>query len=242
MNNAMYAAATGSRIEQHRLEVIANNLANMQTTGFKEDKAYFAEVLQFISDEKFDSERKDAFLTRALSSSTNFRPGPVHVTGNQFDAAINGNGFFVVETDQGEAYTRDGAFKLDLEGRLVTTDGRTVMGEGGEIVVGNGTLEISSTGNVLVNGVATDKLRIAAFENPRELKKLSANTFINEGRAQEVEEPEYFIVHKALESSNVNPVRAMSEMVQVGRTFEAYQRIISLMDDINERAAQLGKL
>ena len=226
-----------------RLDVISNNLANYATAGFKEDKPYFRDIMQFFSDNRFASQRRNASLSRSINSATNFSPGVIRQTGNELDVAIQGDGFFVAQKDGQEIFTRCGTFRLDEEGRLTTPDGSLVMGEGGEIVVGPGALEVDSEGNIMVNGETIDKLKIIEFDDHKKLQKRSGNFFENKGAANPNDEPEFKIVHKALEMSNVNPVRQLAELVDAGRSFEAYQKIIKIIDDINQSSTStLGRV
>lgn len=243
MNNAIYAAATGSRIEMYRLDVISNNLANAGTAGFKEDKTYFRDILQFMGDKQFDRYRKNANILDSIHSVTNFSSGAIRNTDNPLDFAIQGEGLFVVEQNGKESYTRNGAFRLDTEGRLTTHDGLAVMGESGEIMVGAGEIDVDSDGNILVNGQMVDRLKIVNFEDPHLLHKASSNLFEAERGAVPDDEPEFKIVGRALEMSNVNPVRQMARLVETGRNFEGYQRIIKIIDSINQRSStSLGKV
>ncbi len=126
---------------------------------------------------------------------------------------------------------------------MVTPDGAMVMGESGEIVVGTGSLDIDEEGNIAVNGEVIDKLKIVAFKDERNMIKTSENFFDKDQEAVEDGEAQYQIVHKSLEQSNVNPVKQMVEMVDTGRSYEAYQKLIKMMDDLNQRSSlQLGKL
>lgn len=243
MNNAIYAAATGSRIEMYRLDVISNNLANSGTAGYKEDKTYFNDILQYMSDKQFDRHRRNANVLDSIHSVTNFTSGVIKNTDNPLDFAIQGDGLFVVQSGDQEFYTRNGAFRVDSEGRLATQDGRTVMGESGEIMVGAGEVDVDSEGNILVDGQMTDRFKIVSFEDPHQLRKTNANLFEADRRAIPNEEPEFKIVGRALEMSNVNPVRQMAQLVETGRNYEGYQKVIKIINDINQRSStQLGRV
>jgi flagellar basal-body rod protein FlgG len=239
----MYAAATGSRLQMLRLEVVANNLANASTVGYKEDKTYFSDVLKMATRNDSSPVDPTSALSEKLSSIINFKQGPVRQTGHDMDVAIEGKGLFVVEKEGEIYYTRNGAFRLDTEGRLATADGGLVQGESGEITVGDGRFEVSSQGGVFVNGEELDQLKIVAFEDTRSLRKESAGLFIADPNARPVEDLDVQIAHRALEMSNVNPIRQMTEMVEAGRVFEAYQKIIKMVDTVNQRSAtQIGKI
>ncbi len=243
MNNSLYAAAMGSRLEMLRLDVISNNLANYGTAGFKGDKPYFKDVLQFMSDKQFARSRKSVSRHGYIASVTNFRQGVIKNTGNPMDVCIQGDGFFEVNRGGKVGYTRSGAFRLDTEGRLRTVDGGIVRGEGGEITIGAGEVHIDGEGNISVDGQQVDKLKVVNFAEPRRLRKTSGNLFGKDQSALPMEGGDYKIVHKALEASNVNPVRQMTQMIEAGRNYEAYQKMIKIINDINERASNnLGRV
>ena len=237
MNNSLYAAATGSRLEMLRLDVIANNLANFSTSGFKADKPYFKDVLQFMSDKQFDKSRRGTSRNEFIASVTNFRQGAVKNTGNPLDFSIQGDGFFEVVKDGKTGYTRNGAFQLDPEGRLMTSDGALVQGDGGEITLGSGKIEVGSEGNITLDGQEVDKIKVVNFSDPRMLRKVNGNIFEKGASVVPLDDGQFTIINQALESSNVNPVRQMTQMIEAGRNYEAYQKMIKIINEINERSS-----
>ena len=238
MINAVYAAAIGSRREMARLDVIANNLANVGTAGFREDKPFFKQLTQFLGEG--DNGGGGTSVNESLASVTVHRPGALRQTGNSTDIAIQGDGFFVVQDENGkEGYTRCGAFRLDGEGRLVTMDGSVVQGEGGEILVTEGELIIDSGGNIIVNGDISDRLKIVDFDNKNMLSKIGKVQFSDDQQqaGMKSEDVDYTVVQGAIEESNVNPIKQMVLMIDAGRNYEAYQRIMKMVDQTNENAA-----
>lgn len=240
MNNAIYAAVLGTRIESFRLDVVANNIANAGTPGYKSETPSFLSHLDYLSRPEYDASRKALKdVSKYFSTTSRFTAGPVRYTGRETDLAIEGEGFFVLETPRGEAYTRAGNFHVDAEGNLVNSAGYPILGEGGPITVDPSEVFIvTEEGAVFSGSDQVDVLRVVDFNNAGGLKKLAGNVFINPGSAAQKPEPRFSIVQNALEGSNVNVMRQMTAMVSAGRRFEAYTRVIRLVDDINSRATQ----
>jgi flagellar basal-body rod protein FlgF len=244
MINGIYAAVLGSRMESLRLDVVANNIANADTPGFKADYPIFKTNYAYLSDNAYDGYRQAMKDVRSFyNSKSSMQPGPIHYTGRKGDVAIDGSGFFTVQSPQGEAYTRAGDFRTNVEGTITTAGGMPVLGEGGPITVDAGQeFTVGQDGTVYVGTEAVDKLRVADFD-PSSLTKIGSNLFIKQAGAAERPDPEYTILGESLESSNVNVVRQMASMVTAGRQFEAYQKAIKLLDDTNSRSSNsLGKI
>jgi flagellar basal-body rod protein FlgF len=153
------------------------------------------------------------------------------------DVAINGSGFFSIQTPDGVQYTRQGNFTLDSEGVLITPDGYPVLGEGGEITLEEGTVEIDGQGGVYVDGDEVGRLQISDFTNPETLTKAGNGRFVGSDAAIMGERPENSTVSQGyLETANVNPVRAMTEMIETSRAFEAYQKVIQSADEATSKS------
>jgi flagellar basal-body rod protein FlgG len=166
-----------------------------------------------------------------------FSQGAIQTTGNPLDVAINGDGFFSIQTPDGVQYTRQGSFTLNTEGVLVTQDGYPVMGEGGEIALEEGTVEIDMQGTLYVDGDEVGRLQITDFPNAGSLKKTGNGRFIPTDPALQGRQPEDTIVRQGhLESANVNPVSAMTEMIETSRAFEAYQKVIQSTDEATAKS------
>jgi flagellar basal-body rod protein FlgF len=216
---------------QRELDVIANNLANLNTTGFKQDDVVFEEFLMPVArDETFQrgADRRMSFVWDR-ATATNLGQGGITQTGNALDVAINGRGYFVVQTPEGERFTRNGSFELNAQNQLVTKQGQLVMGEGGPIVfeardVG---ITIGRDGSVSSSGGIRGRLRIVDGDQPRAMEKEGDNLFrLREGRRAETVALTD-VRQGALESSNVVPVLALSRMIEVTR---AYQSLASNLE------------
>ncbi len=245
MNNAIYAAVLGARYELFRLDVISNNLANASTPGYRSDVPVFSSQLDYVSRPEYNASRQAmGNVNELMGASPRFSEGAIQSTGRDLDVALTGDGFFVVNTDQGEAYTRAGNFQVDTEGNLVTTKGYSVMGQGGAIVIDpSRKITISSDGTIYADDEEIDRLMVADFRDKNRLQKIGGGVFTNPGGAVVNDEPAYSISQGFLENSNVNPVREMAALVTAGRQFSALQKVVRLVNEINSRATQnLGNL
>jgi flagellar basal-body rod protein FlgG len=236
----MYLAAAGALVQQMRLALLANNVANINTIGYKGEKTVF----RIVQDPPAQSPQPSSILTQPLSpyappfsAITDFSQGAIRSTGNPLDVAIDGEGFFSVRTPQGVQYTRQGSFNLDDRGVLVTRDGYPVLGEGGEITLEEGSVEIDMQGNVYLDGDEVGRLRISAFPNDSSLKKTGNGRFAVSDQTARLNRPENTLLRQGhLELANVNPVRAMTEMIEVSRAFEAYQKVIHSADEATAKS------
>jgi flagellar basal-body rod protein FlgG len=251
-------AATGALAYQKRMEILSNNIANANTVGFKQDKTLFRQHYQSALSNVDPPEATDTATSQApefwfeVSTRTDFSTGPLKTTGNRFDLAIVGTGFFCVETPEGILYTRRGDFGINADGTLVTREGRPLLGDGGEITVdsqadvadpGGHEFLVHSDGTVEVDGNSVGKLRIVQFSDARELEKTDGTYFIaGPGSGNETPATDYRISQGALELSNVDAVRMMTELIEVLRGYEAYQKVIRSVDEVNSRAInEIGK-
>ncbi|MBZ0272069.1 flagellar basal-body rod protein FlgF [bacterium] len=243
MTNGIYAAVLGARIEGTRLDVIANNVANAGTPGFRADRALFSTHLDFVSDDKFNKFRKTLDnVGRYFQTASTFTSGPIQFTGREGDAAIEGEGYFVLQGPNGDIYTRAGNFRVDTDGTLRSASGFAVMGEGGPITVDpTRDLSFGPDGAVFSGGEQVDRLRVAAFEDQRLLRKAGGTGFTGDAAAPKAD-PEFTVVNGALEGSNVNVMREMAGMVTTSRQYESYQRTIKMIDEVNGRATSLGRI
>ncbi len=243
MYGAIYTAASGALAQEKRLTVLANNISNINTAGFKKDISVF-KVLDANGDttvnpiaEGNSPVEANAPLYLQYRTATDFSPGPVKKTDNPFDLAQEGNGFFCVQTPEGMRYTRNGHFTLDPQGLLVTRDGYTVIGDGGEISIDGQNFAVDIQGNISVDGAQVDKLRVVEFADPLVLKKVGDTLFATTDPDAIPDSPELIKVRQGyLELSNVDPVRMMTEMIEVLRGYESYQKAIRALDDASAKS------
>lgn len=228
----MYTTLSGQIAAYKSIEVIANNLANMTTTGFKAEKLIFEKALTqqgsaqgSLRDEISEPNRlKTDEFTRIKGTFTDFSQGAVKKSANPLDVAINGEGLFVVLTPDGERYTRTGEFSLDATGRLVTYGGHAVQGTGGDIVIGSGQAKIENDGSVVVDGQIVNQIRLVKPTEETQLLREAQQLFrLPEGGAIE-EVPNVQVMGGALELSNVNAVLELTHMIMASRTYEAMEQ------------------
>lgn len=251
MYTGLYAAVSGSISQERHLSILSNNLANVSTVGFKVDKPVFTlsdpnaivgtvtsaenHVTQIDSIDPLQSQH--SLQQEIVKTVTDFSQGPIRQTGNPLDIALEGDGFFMVTTQNGQAYTRQGTFTLNDEGVLTTSDGLVVEGEQGPLDLRGGRIEIDSTGQIRVGGLVRGRLKIVDFEQPDLLQKKGHGLFESTSEALVEKEPLSLTVHQgAVEASNSNPITLMSTTIMATRAYEAYQRVIQAFDETAGRA------
>jgi flagellar basal-body rod protein FlgF len=242
--DGIYSALSGAVAQERSLDIVANNVANSGTTGYRADRVAFEESLTRAQ----QTSQTPNSLRYVELAEVRFddSQGALRETGNQLDCAIQGEGYFAVETPNGERYTRDGSFVTDAEGTLRTHDGHAVMGgEPGQpptrITIPDGTaaVQIDRTGEIRADGVSVGRLRISAFD-PQTLQKEGHTLFVASGAPRAAEGAE--IEQGYLESANLNAVAGLNELISASRSFEAFQRVIQGFRSIDERSARdLGK-
>lgn len=258
MVKGLYTAYTGMLNEQHRMDVLTNNLANADTNGFKKEGAT-SQSFDAILAYKIKDSSEGTHLSRRLGVNhpgvkigegyTDFSQGPIKATGNTYDLALTDSGFFAVEftNKAGETsikYTRDGDFTLTENGRLVTRDGDPVLDVNGSPIEVNQLLpvEINSSGQIIQDGRVVATIQITDFENYDYLERYGENYFQPIEGAQE-KEAAAEIRSGYLETSNMSVVTEMVNMITVARAYESNQKVITTYDSTLEIAAnQLGRV
>ena len=228
MSDAIKAAAQGMRYWEQKQAAMANNLANVSTPGFKGEKV-FARLL--------DGQVSGLGVVDQGE-------GTRQVTDRAMDFALEGDGFFVVETPNGERYTRAGSFSLNAEGVLVDQGGNAVQaGGGGSIVLPPGTVNVTSNGDIEVDGAVVATFKIAAVPQGQNLEREGGVYFLP-STGEVAPEPGSFRVHQGqLEESNVDPMMGLVDMLDVQRNYAALQRTISVADGIEGRIANdIGRI
>ena len=235
MPGTQYVALSGLRTRLDELDRIAGDIANINTPGYKGMRS----ALHSSERPSFDSELTTAIDSVAAGTKVDFSPGMAINTGRNLDAAIDGQGFFVVETNRGTRYTRNGHFSKSAEGELTTADGGIVQGSSGPITLGKGEIRIDDQGNVWSGATKAGQLQIVTFDDPTKLTRESGSVFKNDVGlvANDVDEP---LVHGgSLEGSNVSLPERMAQLVDVSRNFEAMQRsITTVMNDIDGKTIE----
>jgi flagellar basal body rod protein FlgG len=228
MYKGIYIALSGSVQKQGQLDTLTHNVANASTVGFKKDRTSFQEFLVSGISGTADSDDGKS-MTDLSEVKTDFSPGTHFTTGNPLDVAISGNGFLCLE---GGRYTRKGDLQIGRDGYLVTQDGRKVLGAGGPIQLPPGKVEIAPSGEVRVNGTAVDTLKIVDFRDPSSLRELDSGQYVS---TETPVESTASVSSGHLESSNVDAVKEMGQMITTLRVFEIYQKAIKAFDDAAAR-------
>ena len=244
MPGGIYVALCGMRHYAEQLDQIASDIANTSTSGYKSERS------TSIASERpsFSQALQAAVDVAPGEKQIDFRPGSINGTGRDLDFALDGRGFFVVETPQGLEYTRNGHFNVMTDGTLVTAEGFAVQGEinadeYGPLVLPGGAVSVDPDGTVLVDGLPNGKFRVADFSDYGALSREQGGRFsVPQGVTPSVA-AEVALRGGALEDSNVSMAEQLLQVAEVARTFEALQRGLSvLMNDVDGRAiAELGR-
>ncbi|MEW5693732.1 MAG: flagellar basal-body rod protein FlgF [Candidatus Hydrogenedentota bacterium] len=266
MIRGLYTGAIGMYMRMNQHDVIANNIANVDTTGYKADRIIFKafpdkvasrlndDIERFIDGSIIDKAPKVGKIGTGVEINdlySNMAQGQLQETDSPFDLAILGNGFFAVQTPDGIKYTRNGAFTVNSEGILMTEAGYSVLGESGLIVVlDDNNFVVRDDGSIVVNlnddkrppnefeqTIVSDKIKIVTFKEPRQLDKYGHNLF---EPTEESGHPEpaidVRIKQGAIEKSNVNIVEEMVLLIDVMRAYEANQKSVQVHDDLLRQA------
>lgn len=230
MDSGFYAACTALMAQSQSLDVVANNLANTSTSGYRSQHSIFRSLLATAAHHPV------THLNRATNdygilggSRLDLGQGGLIHTGNDLDLAIEGQGFFVVQTAGGRFFTRDGNFQV-AHGQLVTGEGDPIMGDSGVIkIVDGGPMTVSPDGTISVNGAVAGKIKIVDFKPGTDLQS-AGKSYLSAPKDSETADTASAIRQGSLESSNVNPVAGAVELILVQRYAELAQRALSMFD------------
>jgi flagellar basal-body rod protein FlgF len=241
LNAGTYASIFGCLTQEKRFEVITNNLANINTSGFKKDRAAFRYFLVRSHDDLEYSAK-----VKAEATVTDFSQGQLVFTGNDIDVAIQGKGFFQVETPKGMRFTRQGSLSLNSERVLTTSQGYPVLGNGKPIVLPIcSTTFIDESGTIFCDGNYVDKLDVVEFPDSSVIQKEGLSLFRTNQPVGPTPVPgeEYEINQGYLERSNVNVIEEMINMIECLRNYEAHQKTIQTFSETDhESVAEVGRL
>lgn len=254
MLRGMYSSISAMIGLEANQQVITNNIANINTTGYKAETLIYKSFNEFLisNNDRYISGQGKKQMLGGLSSgvniddiTTNYTQGTIKTTDNDNDFAINGKGFFTIRDNEGNIrYTRDGAFKVNGNGYLVTSSGYEVLGinqrtnnlEG--IYVGNQKISMDNNNNLLLNSNIAYKFHIVDFADYNELNKIGQNLF--EGN-NAIEAENYYVQNRAKETSNVDIIDATAALMSNLRAFEANQKVVQVMDStLSKIASEIG--
>jgi flagellar basal-body rod protein FlgF len=232
MPNSMYTAASGAMAQSQALDVLADNLANVQTVGFKASHLSFRDVLVAAQ----NGQTSTHVQVEAGPPQVDFSQGDLRTTGNALDVALLGDGFFVVQTPQGERLTRNGSFHVNAEGVLATQTNLPVMGEGGIIRLNGANARVDIQGSVWVGDAMVDRLQVATVDKPSSLVRQGDSMFRPTGRSQLIQ-LDTGVQSGVLESANARAVQLMTDLVWVQRAYEIYNRTIEVSRNVDQKIA-----
>ena len=246
MENTLLVGLSRQMVLERQIDVVANNVANVNTNGFKADKSLFQEYLKTGAHED-NFVGKDRAVSYVLDNGTfkDFAQGPTEQTKNPLDVAIDGGGFLVVQTAAGERYTRDGGLQINAQGQLVTAAGEPVLGNSGPIVFQptDHDVSIAADGNISVlEGVnridsIRGKLRLVSFADAQKLLKEGSNLY-SAGTAAAQPDTASKVKQGFVEKSNVNSVAEMSRMIEVTRTYTQIATLLQQQSDLHKSAIE----
>jgi len=219
-----------------KLDCSANNIANVSTPGFK------SEFLNFLMKDSGNAS-SDMAPSYTESLVRDYSQGTLQRTDNPLDVAIQGEGFFVIQTESGIVYTRKGDFTLNAKKELVTKSGDYVMGKTGKIVLDGNHVHIDESGNIGIDENQVGQLKIVNFKNPEALISAGEGILRDEGKGILQENFMPKVVNGSLELSNVSAIKEMTQMIDLQRTFETYQKLIHTIDEQDKlSASRIGKV
>ena len=221
MDNSQLVGLSYQLAAYRSMDVIANNLANVSTPAFQRESVKFQELVSQVAPGEGQSNKQELSFVQDAGITRDTRPGKLDSTGAPLDLAINGEGYFSVQTQAGERYTRNGHFTLDASGQIVTSDGNAVQGDGGAITItaDDGDVHIAADGTVSGQRGQIGKIRLVDFADDRALTKDGASLYATNQSAGTASHA--VIAQGMLEGSNVEPVIEISHMIEVMRAYQA---------------------
>jgi flagellar basal-body rod protein FlgF len=239
MIKGIYTSATAMRQGILRQELTANNLANAGTTGYKRDRLFTEDLIAAQA----NSPSTDPLAIKS-QRWTEFNAGSFEPTGNNLDFALQGEGFFVLSDGTQELYTRNGHFERGADGTLMDSLGRNVQGNGGNILLPPGQLTVSADGRISVDGTEVDKLRVVSVENPQTLRKSAGAAYSrSDETAGELPVEAPLVRQGFLETSNVDTVKEMVEMISISRNYEVNAKLLTTQDaTLQHTVNEVGKV
>jgi flagellar basal-body rod protein FlgF len=243
MDNPIYVALSKEMILRRQMDIVANNIANADTTAFKVENLIVKADPQPMPDPNGGPDIINYALDVALGRD--FGQGALQQTGGAFDVAIEGDGFFKVQTAGGERYTRDGRFSMDAQGRLVTKQGQAVQGDGGEIVVDplKGAINIAPDGTISQGTERVGKLSVVSFSDNAALSKDGDGLYANKSNLTADPAQSAKLHQGMIEGSNVNPILQITNMIEVSRAYERMSKLIDQTTELDRSAINaLGKV
>ncbi|HEX4270089.1 MAG TPA: flagellar basal-body rod protein FlgF [Rhizomicrobium sp.] len=247
MDNSLLVSLSQQLAAYRSMDVIANNLANVSTPGYKRESAKFEEYVQQVQPSEGQTGAQSVSFVKDAGVMRDLSQGNIQSTGATYDFAINGNGYFVVQTPAGMRYTRDGHFSLDGNGQIVNNDGYALQGDGGAITITpddqNVHVGVDGTVSSTVNGLSSQiaKLQVVDFADPRAMVKQGGNLYSTSQAPTTAAGAT--VGQGMLESSNVQAVLEISHMLEVMRAYQATSSLSQSQEDMTRQAIdRLGQM
>jgi flagellar basal-body rod protein FlgG len=254
MLKSIYTPLSGALAQEKVMDIIANNLANLNTVGFKGEAVTFKAIepepeknyrnplppanYKISLDDVLPLRGNDLNYVGVSEVRKDFSQGPAIQTNNPLDLMLEGEGFFAVQTEDGLRYTRSGDFTMSENGALVDKVGNPVLGQKGNIFIRHQDFEVNPLGEVYQDGQLVDRLLIYKFDNPDALEKVGMNHFFYEGMEGDPKiATDARVQQGSLEGSNVNAIRNLTALILSHRSFEAYQKSIKNYDSMMEKSS-----
>jgi flagellar basal-body rod protein FlgF len=240
MINRIISTLGGKFTNERKLDILANNVANAATPGFKAHRV--AVGVTAVTDTTQPDDLQQTYVYE-IESYVHFSDAPMVETGNNLDLAIEGSGFFVVSTPQGNMYTRNGQFTLDSQKKLVTANGETVQGQSGsDITIDGRDIKIETDGSIFVDGSRIDGIKIVDFANKNSLRNSGNSLFINTDITNGEITPDQFTLRQgAYEASNVSVMTEMVELISTLRAYETYAKVDQITSETLQKLIDMGK-
>ncbi|HEX2592318.1 MAG TPA: flagellar basal-body rod protein FlgF [Rhizomicrobium sp.] len=237
MDNTLLVSLSHQLASYRSMDVIANNLANVSTPAFKREAVQFQEYVSQLPKAEGETAGQRVSFVQDRGVVRDLGEGKFETTNAPFDVAISGQGYFVVSTPNGDRYTRNGHFSLDADGKLITEDGNTVQGDGGEINIqpDAGAITIAQDGTVSGAQGQIGKLRLVNFANERQMKKEGGSLY-STAEAPQAADTSTRLTQGMIETSNVQPVVEISHMIEVMRAYQATSNLSQSHEDLMRRA------
>ena len=230
MESSLYVALSSQNALRRQMDVVANNIANMNTTAFKGENMMFVDhVVRSRGGEK--ALGGTVSYVRDVASFRDTREGHFEPTGNKLDVAINGEGYFVVQTPQGERYTRNGRFQKDQSGQIVTQEGFPVLSDGGPVSIApnDNKIDINRDGTIVTESGSLGRLRVVRFQNDQQMQQIGGSLYATTQTAEDVQERR--VAQGMLEASNVQPIVELTRMIEVQRSYDGVKSFIDKEDE-----------
>lgn len=247
MVKGLYTAASGMMLQMARQDLIANNIANVSTSGYKKQVAVSRAFPDMLISRMENGRNRAGY--KAMTSTEigtlgsgacldtayiDFSKGNLLNTDNSFDLAMGGEGYFAVDTPQGECFTRSGAFKIDFDGLLVTSQGYPLLDDFDNYIYVEDDFTVDRMGNFMLGGEEAGRIKTVVFDDERQLQKIGDNLFTTDQEYFAAEHPE--VMQGYMEQSNVNAVGEMVRLMNAVRVYETLQKVVQAEDELNQAA------